>query len=54
MTDLEQLKSAADTFRGTLLGDTLQKVCRDLERLEEQNVELLEQVRDLQDLITSK
>jgi hypothetical protein len=54
MTDLEQLKSAADTFRGTLLGDTLSKVCQDLEQLETQNQELIRQVRDLQDLVLVK
>jgi hypothetical protein len=54
MTDLEQLKSAADTFRGTLLGDTLNRVCQDLDRLEQQNQELVRQVRDLQDLVVSK
>jgi hypothetical protein len=54
MTDLEQLKSAADTFRGTPLGDTLNKVCQDLDRLEQQNQELVRQVQDLQDLVVSK
>ncbi len=54
MTDLEQLKAAADTFRGTLLGDTLNKVCQDLDRLEQQNQELVRQVRDLQDLVLTK
>ncbi len=54
MTDLEQLKAAADTFRGTPLGDTLNKVCQDLDKLEQQNQELIKQVRDLQDLVFTK
>lgn len=53
-TDLEQLKQAAQAFSNTKLGYILEQVCQDLERLEQQNLELVKEVRDLQDLVLTK